>query len=83
MTKKTPKGPIPSLIGGTNGRPVREHVGRRSECYRCEEVILAGTSCVAIPKLGGGFSSKRRVCETCFAAIIQKTSDDLEDLRRL
>ena len=82
MTKKTPKGRVPSLIGGTNGRPVREDVLRRSKCYRCEDELVAGTSCVAIPK-NGAFTSKRRVCDACYQAILKQTSDDLEELRRL
>jgi hypothetical protein len=82
MTKKTPKGPVPSLIGGTNGRPVRVDVVRRSECYRCEDALVAGTSCIAIPKLGA-FASKRRVCDACYKVILKQTSEDLEELRRL
>jgi hypothetical protein len=82
MTKKTPKGRVPSLIGGTNGRPVRADVMRRSECYRCEDVLVAGTSCIAIPKLGA-FANKRRVCDACYQAILKQTSEDLEELRQL
>jgi hypothetical protein len=83
MTKKTPRGPIPSLIGGTNGRPEREDVGRLSKCYRCDDAIPAGRSCIAIPKLGSGFTTKRRVCDSCFEAILTKTTEDLEALRHL
>ena len=83
MTKKTPKGRVPSLIGGTNGRPVRVEVQRRSECSRCDDEIVAGTSCIAIPELGGAFANKRRVCDACYQAILKQTSDDLEELRRL
>jgi len=82
MTKKTPKGKVPSLIGGTNGRPVRVEIQRRSECYRCEDGLASGASCVAIPKLGA-FANKRRVCDACYQAILKQTSDDLEELRRL
>lgn len=83
MTTKKPRGPTPSLIGGANGRPIRVEVKRRSECYRCKEELLAGTSCMAIPELGGGFANKRRVCDPCYQAILKQTSDDLEKLRRL
>lgn len=82
MTKKTPKGPVPSLIGGTNGRPVRVEVQRRSECYRCDDEIVSGASCIAIPKLGS-FTNKRRVCDACYQAILKQTSEDLEKLRQL
>src|SRR3989442_10923388 len=83
MTKKTPKGPIPSLIGSTNGRPRRAEVKRLSYCYRCNDDILAGSNCIEIPKLGAGFASVKRVCETCFEAIMQKTAQDLEQLQTL
>ena len=83
MTKKTPKGRVPSLIGGTNGRPVREDVHRRSKCYRCEDELPGGTSCIAIPSLGRGFAPKRRVCSVCYHAILKQTSSDLEELWKL
>ncbi len=83
MTKKTPKGKTPSLIGGASGRPVRVDVQRRSECYRCNDEIPAGTSCIAIPKLGGAFTAERRVCSTCYEAILKQTADDLDELRQL
>jgi hypothetical protein len=83
MTKKIPKGRVPSLIGSTNGRPVRMDVKRRSECYRCEDDLPAGTPCIAIPQLGGGFATKRRVCDACYHAILKQTSEDLEELGKL
>ena len=83
MKKKKPKGRVPSLIGGTNGRPVRVGVSRRSACYRCEEDLPAGTACIAIPKLGGAFANKRRVCDACYQAILKQTTDDLKELRQL
>lgn len=83
MTKKTPRGPVPSLIGGTNGRPRRATVKKLSHCYRCEDDLVAGQDCVEIPQLGTGFASARRVCEACFQAIIAKTTEDLAELRSL
>ncbi len=82
MTKKIPKGRVPSLIGVTNGRPARVEVLRRSECYRCEDVLVAGIACIAIPQLGS-FTTKRRACEACYQAILKQTSDDLEELRQI
>lgn len=83
MTKTTPRGPTPSLIGSTNGRPRRATVARKSKCYRCHVDLLAGQACIEIPKLGGGYSTARRVCNGCFQGIIQKTSQDLDELRAL
>lgn len=83
MTKKKPRGPTPSLIGGANGRPIRVDVLRRSTCYRCKDELVAGASCIAIPELGGGFANKRRVCDACYQAILKQTSDDLDELRQL
>ena len=83
MTKKKPRGPTPSLIGSTNGRPRRAEVKRLSYCYRCKDGISSGATCIEIPKLGAGFSSAKRVCETCFQGIIQKTTEDLDELRQI
>lgn len=83
MSKKIPKGRTPSLIGGANGRPVRVKVARQSNCYRCNDELMAGVTTIAIPQLGKGFANKRRVCESCFQAILKQTADDLEELRKL
>ncbi|SUA77692.1 Uncharacterised protein [Pandoraea pnomenusa] len=83
MTKTTPKGPTPSLIGGANGRPKRILVKRLSECYRCHDDLVAGTTCIEIPKLGQAYSTDRRVCDACFKLILRKTDDDLAEIRNL
>jgi hypothetical protein len=83
MTNKTPKGPVPSLIGSTMGRPRRVRVERKSECKRCGVGLEAGKECIAIPKLGGAFQNLRRYCEKCYRAILEKTESDLETLRVL
>lgn len=83
MTKKTPKGPTPSLIGGANGRPRRADVLRRCKCYRCEDDIASGSKCIEIPKLGTGFAGVKRCCDECYEKIIAKTASDLEELRAL
>ena len=76
-----PKGPVPSLIGGTNGRPKRVPVLKKSECSRCKEEFGKGDTCVEIPKLGSGYSASRRVCDECFQAVLAKTADDFEQIR--
>jgi hypothetical protein len=83
MTKTTPKGKTPSLISGTNGRPKRVAVSKKSNCYRCNDILLAGTDCIEIPKLGGAFSSGRRVCNDCYSGILVKTEEDLKELKKL
>ncbi len=83
MTKTKPKGPTPSLIGSTNGRPRRVAVQRKSNCYRCHDDLPTGQDCIEIPKLGGGFSTAKRVCKACFHSIIEKTTQDLEELKAL
>ena len=79
--KTKPKGPVPSLIGGSNGRPKRVPVLRKSTCYRCGDNLLVGKPCVAIPKLGAAYSSVKRVCDDCFQAILSKTTSDLEAVK--
>lgn len=81
MTKASPRGPTPSLIGGTNGRPKRVPVNRLSKCYRCSDDLVAGTQCIEIPKLGTAYSTSRRCCDACFALILTKTEADLGELK--
>lgn len=83
MSKRSPKGPVPSLIGGANGRPKLVLVQRVSKCWRCHEAIPSGRSCVAIPKLRGAYAAEKRVCDECFRRILEKTMADLEELAAL
>src|SRR6185312_3184050 len=78
-----PRGPTPSLIGSTNGRPKRVPVLKKSECSRCHTSFVAGQTCIAIPKLGSAYSASKRVCDACFHEILQKTLADLEAVRTL
>jgi hypothetical protein len=83
MTKTTPRGPTPSLIGGTNGRPRLRSVKRKSYCYRCNDEIPSGQTCIEIPKLGTGYASGRPICCECFQLIVEKTAQDLEEVKAL
>lgn len=83
MKKLKPKGPTPSLIGSTNGRPRRIDILGKSKCSRCHTALAAGTTCVAIPKLGTGYSCLKRVCDDCFQQILQKTAEDLEAVKAI
>lgn len=83
MKNEKPKGKVPSLIGGTLGKPRRVLVEKKSECKRCKGSIDAGHNCVAIPQLGGSFTNLKRYCEGCFKAIIEKTKADLDELFKL
>jgi len=78
-----PKGPVPSLIGASNGKPTLVHVERKSTCKRCKTAIEAGQDCIAIPKLGGAHASPRRFCHDCFRSILAKTQADLNGLQAL
>lgn len=83
MKKHKPKGPVPSLIGGANGKPRRVEVKQTSKCYRCKAELLAGTQCAAIPKLGTAHTTLKRVCDDCFDAILKKSEEDLNALKLL
>jgi DNA-directed RNA polymerase subunit RPC12/RpoP len=84
MAKIKPRGPVPSLIGAANGRPKRVPIKNNGyECSRCHAPFIAGQTCIAIPKLGAGYSSDKRVCDDCFKEILQKTSEDLEAVRSI
>jgi len=83
MKSKTPRGPVPSLIGSTMGKPRRVSVARKSECKRCGELLEVGKNCIAIPKLGGSFQNLKRYCDECFHNILKKTQTDLDTLRKI
>lgn len=83
MKKEKPKGRTPSLIGGSNGKPKLVTAQRKSSCYRCHGEIASGVVCFDIPKLGAGFATSKRMCRECFEMMLQKTADDLEELRKL
>lgn len=83
MKKHKPRGPVPSLIGSSNGKPRRIQVLGKSQCSRCHTLLIIGTMCVAIPKIGTGYSNPKRVCDGCFQEILQKTSEDFEAVKAL
>lgn len=80
--KTKPKGPVPSLIGGTNGRPKRVPIKNNGyDCSRCHDEFISGKTCIAIPQVGAGHSSARRVCDECFNEILEKTAKDLDEVK--
>ena len=83
MNKRKPRGPVPSLIGGSNGKPKRVIAKKIGKCSRCHAQFVAGDPCIEIPKLGRGFQSNRRVCYECFGDILDKTKLDLEVLAEI
>jgi hypothetical protein len=83
MTKVAPRGPTPSLIGGSNGRPKRVEVKKLSACYRCRDDLVKGMTCIEVPKLGGAYTSARRMCDECFKQMLSKTAEDLAEVARL
>lgn len=83
MKKVKPRGPVPSLIGSTNGKPKRVPVKKKSECRRCHAPFVAEQTCIEIPKLGAAYSKSQRVCDECFQDILQKTSEDLEAIKAI
>ena len=74
---------MPSLIGGSNGRPKRVAVQRQSKCSRCDVLFMAGKTCIEIPKIGGAYSSSKRVCDECFQEILKKTAEDFGEVSAL
>lgn len=83
MKKSIPRGRTPSLIGGANGRPKRAAVKKLCQCYRCHDDLVAGTACIEIPKLGQGYTTNRRVCDSCFQLILEQTEVDLVEIKAL
>ena len=83
MSNGKPKGPTPSLIGSTLGRPKRELTAGPSKCKRCKAHIAKGVNCVAIPHLQDGFGKTRRYCDGCFRAILERSQQVLNELASL
>lgn len=83
MSAAKPKGPTPSLIGGSNGRPKRANVLRLSECCRCHHQMTKGQTCIEIPKLGSAFTASKRYCNECYGKILEKTKEDIVALSTL
>ena len=78
--KASPRGPVPSLIGGSNGKPERATAKRKSVCKRCGKEISNGQECIEIPDLNNVFSNRKRFCNDCFKKILEKTQKDLDKL---
>ncbi len=74
---------MPSLIGSSNGKPKRVDVLGPSHCSRCKIPLSKGQICIEIPKLGNSFSNPKRYCDECYQSILQKTEQDLEELKKL
>jgi hypothetical protein len=83
MSAGKPRGPTPSLIGSSNGRPKRVAVGKLSECCRCHCEMVKGQTCIEIPKLGGAYTNPKRYCDKCYKKILEKTNEDLVDVTKL
>lgn len=79
----TKRGKVPSLITGSSGKPSMVTAKRKRTCYRCDVYIEGGLKCFEIPKLGGGFSTKKTCCKNCFQEILDQTKKDLEDLEEI
>lgn len=76
------RGKTPSLISGSNGKPSYTVTQRVSKCTRCGATINGGSRCIVIPRLGGPFTIKKRVCLKCFKTILDQTKLDLEILEK-
>ena len=81
MKKK--RGRTPSLITGSSGKPSKVSAKRARSCNRCSNDISLGEECFEIPKVGGGFSSKKTFCKECFKEILTQTKKDMTALEKL
>lgn len=83
MKTKKPKGPTPSLIGFSNGKPEKITPERKCRCSRCQCDIEAGSSCFGIPKNKPVFKQVKRYCKCCYEKILEKTQKDLDECKLL
>lgn len=82
ITRKR-KGLPMSLISGSNGRPTRVLAGRAFPCHHCKAPFTKGDAYIAIPRRTGAHANLLRVCDACFKPILEKTANDVEELRLL
>jgi len=80
MKKK--RGKTPSLITGSSGKPIKTFAKRLRNCLRCSFAISLGGTCFEIPKVGGGFTTKKTFCINCFKEILEQTKKDISILER-
>ena len=78
-----PKGKTPSLISSKNGRPERVDVLRKSNCKRCKIELTKGQTAIEIPQLGQAYSHVIRICDDCYAKVLDQTEKDLQEIRSL
>lgn len=78
-----PKGPTPSLIGSSLGRPQAASAGKRCDCSRCGGAIAMGERCYDVPQPSQPFSSRRRFCTACFRKVLEKTRRDIAEIESL
>ncbi len=83
MTTKKIKGPIPSLITLSNGKPEKVVIKKKSKCSRCHIEITIEMPCFGIPKSKAGFKSTKRHCKSCFAEILNQSQKDLDEAKNL
>jgi len=77
----TKRGKTPSLISGSNGKPILVCAQRKRTCKRCECSIYSGSKLFEYPKSGNGFSNRQSICLSCFKEIIDQTESDLSKIR--
>ena len=77
---KKPKGKTPSLITGLSGKPIRVVAKRSRNCSRCSSIICLREKCFEIPRIGGGFSTRKTFCINCFEEILIQTKKDITKL---
>ncbi len=70
---------VPSLINGSAGKPKLATVGKKCECRTCAATFAKGDRCAVIPN-PRSMQSDKRLCESCFRLVLQKTRTDLAKL---
>jgi ribosomal protein L37E len=71
------RGKTPSLLTGSSGKPAKVTAKRCRKCCRCAFMVSNGEVCFEVPKVGGGFSSKKTYCSNCFKEILEQTKKDI------
>lgn len=72
-----PKGPTPSLLSISTGKPSAYVCGKTTSCDRCKTKIATGERCYKIPKIKSGFTARPLFCVGCTKLIIEKTKSEI------
>jgi hypothetical protein len=71
-----------SLISAKNGKPKYVIALKLCKCSKCKTAITSSQKCVDVPIVKGAHANTRRYCLNCFRFVLEKTTQDIEQLKK-